>query len=151
MKTTSLFIALTTAAFAQEQTLCDQYGYYSSDGYSINNNLWGEDDGTGSQCTYVNSISDSGISWYTTWDWSGGDSQVKSYANSGYIGLTKMYVSDISSIPTSVEWGYDNTDINADVSYDLFTAADIDHDTSSGDYELMVWYVWLYQLFDFEC
>lgn len=146
MKTISLFIALATAILAQEQTLCDQYGYYSSGSYAINNNLWGKDSGTGSQCTYVNSISDSGVSWYTTWNWSGGENQVKSYANSGYTGLTKKYVSDISSIPTSVEWSYDNTDINADVAYDLFTAADINHSTSSGDYELMIWYVRLHQL-----
>ncbi|OQE46718.1 hypothetical protein PENCOP_c001G06247 [Penicillium coprophilum] len=139
MKTICLFAALAIAAFAQEQTLCDQYGYYSSGSYAVNNNLWGQEDGTGSQCTYVNSISDSGVSWSTTWNWSGGEGQVKSYANSGYIGQMQMYVSDINSIPTSVEWSYDNTEINADVSYDLFTAADIDHDTSSGDYELMIW------------
>lgn len=144
MKTFGLFIAFATAAFAQEQTLCDQYGYYSTGNYDVNNNLWGQDYGTGSQCTYINSISDSGVSWYTTWNWSGDEGQVKSYANSGYVGQMQMYISDISSIPTSVEWSYDTTDINADVAYDLFTAADASHDTSSGDYELMIWYVWLY-------
>lgn len=151
MMTTGLSIAFAATAFAQEQTLCDQYGYYSSGNYAVNNNLWGEDNGTGSQCTYIDSISDSGISWYTTWNWSGGSSNVKSYANSGYIGQMQMYVSDISSIPTSVEWSYDNTDINADVSYDLFTAADVNHDTSSGDYELMIWYVCLCRLLVIAC
>lgn len=151
MMTIGLFIALATAAFAQEQTLCDQYGYYSSGSYDVNNNLWGEDNGTGSQCTYINSISDSGVSWYTTWNWSGGEGNVKSYANSGYIGQMQMYVSDISSIPTSVEWSYDNTDINADVAYDLFTASDINHVTSSGDYELMIWYVCLCRLVVIGC
>lgn len=146
MKTISLFVALATAIFAQEQTLCSQYSDYSSGSYAVNNNLWGEDDGSGSQCTYVNSISGSGVSWYTTWNWTGGDGQVKSYANSAYTGLTKEYVSNIGSISTSVEWSYDNTDINADVSYDLFTAADINHSTSSGDYELMIWYVRLDRL-----
>ncbi|KAJ6001527.1 endoglucanase-1 [Penicillium canescens] len=139
MKTISLFIALATAAFAQQRTLCDQYGYFASGSYSVNNNLWGKYSGTGSQCTYVNSASNSGISWYTTWAWSGGENNVKSYANSGFIGLKKQHISDISSIPTSVKWSYDNTNIRADVSYDLFTAADINHDTSSGDYELMIW------------
>ncbi|KAJ5243932.1 hypothetical protein N7489_004028 [Penicillium chrysogenum] len=139
MKTTSLLIALATAAFAQQKTLCGQYETYSSGAYIVNNNLWGKDSGSGSQCASVNSISDSGVSWSTTWDWSGGEDNVKSYPNSGLVALKKQPVSDISSIPSSVKWNYDNTDIRADVAYDLFTAADINHDTSSGDYELMVW------------
>jgi xyloglucan-specific endo-beta-1,4-glucanase len=139
MKALSVVFILLSVALAQLQTLCDQYGTYEGDGgYTVNNNLWGEDSGSGSQCTYVDSISGSGVGWHTTWTWSGADNQVKSYANS-QVGLTKKYVSDISSIPTSVDWTYDNTAINADVSYDLFTAADINHVTYSGDYELMIW------------
>ncbi|KAJ5860287.1 endoglucanase-1 [Penicillium soppii] len=139
MKITPFLFALATTAFAQQQTLCDQYGYYASGSYSVNNNLWGKDSGTGSQCSYVNSVSGSGISWYTTWTWSGGENNVKSYPNSGLVNLKKQHVSQISSIPTSVNWSYDNTNIRADVSYDLFTAADINHNTYSGDYELMIW------------
>ncbi|CAG8886121.1 unnamed protein product [Penicillium egyptiacum] len=139
MKTTSLFIAFATAALAQQHTLCEQYGYYASGAYSVNNNVWGKDSGTGSQCLYVNSVLDSGISWSTTWTWSGGANNVKSYPNSGLVNLKKQPVSDIGSIPTSVKWSYDTTDIRADVAYDLFTAADINHDPSSGDYELMIW------------
>lgn len=105
----------------------------------MNNNLWGESAGSGSQCTKVNSISGSGVGWSTTWTWSGGSSSVKSYANSG-VAFTKKLVSQVGSIPTSAQWGYDNTNINADVEYDLFTAADINHVTYSGDYELMIWY-----------
>ncbi|KAF5866003.1 hypothetical protein ETB97_001581 [Aspergillus alliaceus] len=139
MKTTSLLLGFATAVFAQQKTLCDQYGYYGSGNYSVNNNLWGKDSATGSQCSYVNSVSGSGISWSTTWTWSGRENDVKSYANSGLINLKKQHVSSISSIPTSVKWSYDTTNIRADVSYDLFTAADINHDTSNGDYELMIW------------
>jgi xyloglucan-specific endo-beta-1,4-glucanase len=146
MKTTYFLLALATEAFAQQKTLCDQYGYYASGSYSVNNNMWGKDSGTGSQCSYVNSVSGSGISWYTTWAWSGGENNVKSYPNSGLVNLKKQHVSDIGSIPTSVKWSYDNTNIRADVSYDLFTAADINHDTSSGDYELMIWYMRLSRL-----
>ncbi|KFY98135.1 hypothetical protein V500_01796 [Pseudogymnoascus sp. VKM F-4518 (FW-2643)] len=138
MKTIVAASILFSTVLAQQQTLCDQYGSYNSAPYTVNNNLWGESSGTGSQCTYVDSISSSGVAWHTTWSWSGGDNQVKSYANS-QIDLTKKYVSDIGTIPTSVNWQYDNTNINADVSYDLFTAADINHVTYSGDYELMIW------------
>ncbi|QKX55431.1 uncharacterized protein TRUGW13939_02524 [Talaromyces rugulosus] len=135
----SILLGLAAMAYAQETTLCSQYATYTSGSYTVNNNLWGEDSGSGSQCTYVKSISDSDVSWSTTWNWSGGSSEVKSYANSQLSGFTKKYLSQLSSIATSVNWSYDNTDINADVSYDLFTAADINHVTYSGDYELMVW------------
>jgi xyloglucan-specific endo-beta-1,4-glucanase len=136
MKATLLFPAIASSAVAQ--TLCARYSTTSSGQYTVNNNLWGESSGSGSQCTSVSSISDSGVSWWTSWTWSGNDSAVKSYVNS-QLGFTKQLVSRIGSIPTSVQWSYDNANINADVSYDLFTAADIDHATYSGDYELMIW------------
>ncbi|KAF7588993.1 hypothetical protein BBP40_004924 [Aspergillus hancockii] len=129
-------LALATAVAAQ--SLCTQYGTHSSSGYTVNNNMWGKDSGTGSQCTYVDKISRDGVSWHVKWHWSGGDYSVKSYPNSG-VELQKKHVKDISSIPTSTKWRYDNTNINADVAYDLFTAADINHVTYSGDYELMIW------------
>jgi hypothetical protein len=139
MKSIITFSAVVSVATAQVSSFCTQYGTYSSGAYSVNNNLWGESAGSGSQCTNVNSISGSGVSWSTTWTWSGGSSSVKSYANSD-LAFTKKLVSQVGSIPTSVQWSYDNTNINADVSYDLFTAADINHVTYSGDYELMIWY-----------
>lgn len=137
MKATLLIPAIASSAVAQ--TLCSQYSSTSSGPYTVNNNLWGESSGSGSQCTYVDSISNSGVSWHTTWNWSGGQNSVKSYANSQLTGFTKQLVSQIGSMPTSVQWSYDNTNIRADVSYDLFTAADINHVTYSGDYELMIW------------
>lgn len=124
------------AAFAQE--ICEQYGTVSDGGYIVNNNLWGQDSGQGNQCTTVDSISGDGVAWHTTWTWSGGDNAVKSYANSGLI-LDPVLVSDTSSIPSTAQWSYDNTDITANVAYDLFTAADQNHETYSGDYELMIW------------
>ncbi|RQM05736.1 hypothetical protein DH86_00003590, partial [Scytalidium sp. 3C] len=132
------FVSLLSSAVVAQESFCTQYGTYTSGQYTVNNNLWGESSGSGSQCTYIDSISGSGVAWHTTWTWSGGDNQVKSYANS-QVSLNKKYVSDVGSIPTSVSWSYDNTNINADVSYDLFTAADINHVTYSGDYELMIW------------
>lgn len=131
--------SLAAAAVAQE--LCEQYGTHVSSPYSVNNNLWGMDTGSGSQCTYVDGISGSGAAWHTTWTWSGGEDEVKSYANSKLEDLNKALISDVQTIPTTVEWSYDNTDIRANVAYDLFTAADINHVTYSGDYELMIWCV----------
>jgi xyloglucan-specific endo-beta-1,4-glucanase len=134
----TLLLSLAATAYAQ-QNLCAQYASYTSGQYTVNNNLWGEGSGSGSQCTNVNSISGSGVSWSTTWNWSGSSNQVKSYANSQLSGLNKRHISDLSSISTSVQWSYSNTNIVADVSYDLFTASDINHVTYSGDYELMIW------------
>jgi xyloglucan-specific endo-beta-1,4-glucanase len=139
MKTVAILSAIVSTVAAQT-SFCTQYGTYTSNQYTINNNLWGESAGSGSQCTYVDSVSSSGARWHTTWQWSGGSSSVKSYANS-QVSLNKKYVSQVNSIPTSVSWSYSNTNINADVSYDLFTASDINHVTYSGDYELMIWYV----------
>ncbi|KAL2789054.1 concanavalin A-like lectin/glucanase domain-containing protein [Aspergillus keveii] len=134
MKAVSLIPLITYAA---AQQLCEQYGVVSSNGYIVNNNMWGQDSGTGTQCTTVDSISSDGVAWHTTWTWSG-DMTVKSYPNSGLV-FDPVLVRDISSIQTMAEWGYDNAEINADVAYDLFTAADSSHETSSGDYELMIW------------
>ncbi|KAG2420674.1 endoglucanase A precursor [Aspergillus terreus] len=139
MPNMKLLIGLSTlAATVLGQELCAQYDSASSPPYSVNNNLWGKDQGTGEQCVYVDSLSSSGASWHTTWTWSGGEGTVKSYSNSG-VTFDKKLVSDVQSISTSVSWSQDNTDVNADVAYDLFTAANVDHATSSGDYELMVW------------
>ena len=123
----------------QQKTLCDQYGYWSGNGYEINNNMWGESAGTGSQCTYLDNASDSGVSFHIKWNWSGGQNNVKSFP---YIGkqITKgRTISSIDSMQTSVSWNYDNQNIRADVAYDIFTASDPNHSTSSGDYELMIW------------
>ncbi|EAW20396.1 glycoside hydrolase family 12 protein [Aspergillus fischeri NRRL 181] len=120
----------TLAATAMGKELCAKYDSATSPPYSVNNNLWGEHQGTGSH--------DGGASWHTNWTWNGGEGTVKSYSNSGG-NFEKKLVSDVRSIRTGVVWMQDNENVEADVAYDLFTAANIDHATSSGDYELMIW------------
>ncbi|KAK1140292.1 hypothetical protein N8T08_010495 [Aspergillus melleus] len=137
MKLFLAFAALVASASAQKE-ICAQYDQAESPPYRVANNLWGKDSGSGSQCVYVDNISSSGVAWHTTWDWSGGEGSVKSYSNSG-VDFEKKPVSDVGSIPTDLEWSQDNTNVNADVAYDFFTAADKNHATSSGDYELMIW------------
>ncbi|KAI0512796.1 concanavalin A-like lectin/glucanase domain-containing protein [Xylaria bambusicola] len=135
----AVFFALAPAALAQSQTLCGQYAYYANGGYEFNNNMWGMSSGSGSQCTYVDRASSGGVAFHTTWQWSGGENNVKSYPYAGRQLSSKKLVSQIGSIPTSVSWSYSNTNIRANVAYDLFTASDPKHSTSSGDYELMIW------------
>ncbi|KAH8588477.1 glycoside hydrolase family 12 protein [Bisporella sp. PMI_857] len=120
-------------------SLCDQYSYYASDGYYFNNNRWGQGSATsGSQCLYVDSTSNSRVSWRADWTWAGGQNNVKSYPYAAK-SLTPKIISQIGSMQTSMSWSYSNTNIRANVAYDLFTAADQNHATSSGDYELMIW------------
>lgn len=138
----SLFLAAIVAlpAFGQERvTLCEQYGYHAAEGYEVLNNLWGMDAATsGSQCTYYLGPSGSGISWSSEWTWEGAENNVKSYVYAG-TQFDRRLVSSISSLPTSMTWSYDNTNIRANVAYDIFTHTDPEHANSSGDYELMIW------------
>jgi xyloglucan-specific endo-beta-1,4-glucanase len=139
MKTSAILSVLSTVTVGLAQQLCDQYGYHSSSGYEFNNNNWGKDAGQGSQCTYVDSVSGSGTRWHSTWSWSGGQDNVKAYPYSGLQLPQKRLVSQIGSLPTSASWNYQGQNIRANVAYDLFTAADPNHVTYSGDYELMIW------------
>ncbi|KAB5540493.1 glycoside hydrolase family 12 protein [Coniochaeta sp. 2T2.1] len=124
----------------QVQTLCDQYAYWSGSGYEILNNLWGKDAATsGSQCTYVDGQSGSGVSFHTTWTWNGGQNNVKSYIYAGRQVQKGRKVSSINSMQTSASWNYNTENIRANVAYDIFTAADPNHANSGGDYELMIW------------
>lgn len=125
----------------QAASLCGQYSYYAANGYEFNNNNWGKGSASsGSQCTTVESTSDSAIKWSTTWNWHGGQDNVKSYANVGKLFARGLKMNNIKSMPTSIQWDYQpRNGVRANVAYDIFTAADLNHDKSSGDYELMVW------------
>lgn len=95
-----------TPATLQERstTTCDQYGSVTTGSYIVYNDLWGESSATsGSQCTTVNGVTNSILSWSTSWTWAGGSSNVKSYANAALV-FTPRTLSDISSL-TAV-WKY---------------------------------------------
>ena len=122
------------------QSLCEQWGSWTGNGYYCYNNLWGQGDATsGQQCTYVDSASDAGVAWHTTWTWQGGQNNVKSYANCGRSVPKGKLMSSITSMQTSVSWVYNPNSVRANVAYDVFTAADPNHVTYSGDYEVMIW------------
>lgn len=124
----------------QQTTLCDQYAYWSGNGYEINNNLWGRGSASsGSQCTYVDGSSANDVRWRTTWTWQGGENNVKSYVYSGKQVARGRKINSFNSMQTSVTWSYNNMNVRANVAYDIFTAADPNHVNSSGDYELMIW------------
>jgi len=122
-------------------SLCTQYAYYAAGGYEILNNLWGKDQATGgSQCTYYEGTSGSGIKWSSDWSWQGGQDNVKSYVYAGRILDKGNTIDKIKSMPTEINWSYNQTsNVRANVAYDIFTSTDPNHVNSSGDYELMVW------------
>lgn len=120
-------------------TLTKQWGYWSKDGYELNNNTWGLHSATsGSQSTHYDGPSGPGIAWSSDWEWHGGENNVKSYVY-GARQFDRPLVSDIKSLPTQVSWGYNRNDVRANVAYDIFTDPDKNHKNSSGQYELMIW------------
>ncbi|KAI0314500.1 glycoside hydrolase family 12 protein [Amylostereum chailletii] len=112
--------------------------------YTLENNLWGEAAATsGSQSSQVTATSGTTITWQTTYTWTGGNFQVKSYANLDLrVGLGKA-ISTITSIPTTWQWSYASasSDLVADVSYDLWLSnvASSSGASSTSTFEIMVW------------
>ncbi|KAK7185913.1 hypothetical protein DPSP01_009937 [Paraphaeosphaeria sporulosa] len=122
-------------------SLCTQYAYYATNNYEILNNLWGKDSATsGSQCTYFEGTSGSGIKWSSTWTWQGGENNVKSYVYAGRLLTKGNTVAKVKTMQSQINWSYNTTNnVRANVAYDIFTASDPNHVNSSGDYELMIW------------
>ncbi|KAK7014417.1 concanavalin A-like lectin/glucanase domain-containing protein [Favolaschia claudopus] len=112
--------------------------------FVLENNLWGQSAATsGSQSSQVTATNGNSVTWHTTYTWTGGNSQVKSYANLDLrTGLGKS-ISSISSIPTAWKWTYSSASSNlvADVSYDLWlsTVGGSTGASSTSTFEIMVW------------
>ncbi|KAL7793685.1 endo-1,4-beta-glucanase [Trichoderma ceciliae] len=136
MKFLQIFPVILPVALAQ--TTCEQYGQFFGNQYSISNNLWGQNAGTGFGCITQVSLGSS-AAWHADWQWSGGQNNVKSYPNVQISIPTKRIVNSIGSMPTTARWNYTGSSLRANVAYDLFTAANPNHVTYSGDYELMIW------------
>ena len=71
----------TTTSPPSGQT-CTAFATITMGKYWINNNLWGQSSGTGSQCISSGSVNGNTISWSTNFNWANNPSQVKSYASS---------------------------------------------------------------------
>lgn len=106
---------------ASEQ--CGQYQSQSSGIYTLATNGWGWSSAspapssngpsgtTGNgQCSEIDSLSGSTISWDTDWTWAGTANQVKSYTNV-QTWCTQKQLSAYSSIPTTWDWSYTGTNL----------------------------------------
>jgi xyloglucan-specific endo-beta-1,4-glucanase len=96
---------LTGKSLTRRADFCDQWGQVTTGNFILYNNLWGQGNAdSGSQCTGLDSSSgNDSIAWHTSWSWSGGAGQVKSYANAAYV-FTPKQLSALGSIPTSWSW-----------------------------------------------
>ncbi|WP_304453715.1 hypothetical protein [Nocardiopsis sp. YSL2] len=127
---------------------CEAFAEIPMGRYWINNNLWGQDAGSGTQCVEDLYRNGEAIGWRTDWDWTGGPYQVKSYA-SAVLGWHWGWKSDRTGLPVRLSWGtpvpsawdYDvSTDGTAAVNYDLWL-----HDTADPGWEddpadeVMIW------------
>jgi len=83
---------------------CGQWDSIQTNGYTLYADLWNEAAGTGSQCSSVTGSSGNAISWTTSWSWSGGSNQVKSYTNAVLNMPVVSKLSAISSIPSTWAW-----------------------------------------------
>lgn len=96
-------------------TVCGQWDSVQTGTYTIYNNLWGKDSGTGSQCLTVDGITSGLVKWSTSWSWSGGPYNVKSYPNA-VLSAPAARVSAISSIPSKWQWRYGLYELHSVIS-----------------------------------
>ncbi|KIJ62250.1 glycoside hydrolase family 12 protein [Hydnomerulius pinastri MD-312] len=134
-----LLIPFVSATPVQQRstTVCGQYDTVAAGQYSLLTDLWGESGATsGSQCSTLDSVSGTTVSWSTTWTWTGGTG-VKSFSNIQLDDGINQQLSAISSMPSTWDWSQSSTGtVVADVAYDLFTST-----TASGSNvnEIMIW------------
>ncbi|KAJ5308816.1 hypothetical protein PENANT_c013G01565 [Penicillium antarcticum] len=128
--------AVPTKTLNRRSDFCDQWGSTTTGSYIVYNNLWGQSyDTSGKQCTGVDSLSGSTIAWHTSWSWAGTSNQVKSYANVA-LQFTARKLSAVKSIKSNWKWSSTNTNVVADIAYDMFLSSTADGDE---EYEIMVW------------
>ncbi|EIW52482.1 uncharacterized protein TRAVEDRAFT_184689, partial [Trametes versicolor FP-101664 SS1] len=111
--------------------------------YTLCQNLWGANTGVGSQTTTLISTNGDSASWSTTYQWSQSPDNVKSYPNLYHNTAKGMQLQDIVTAPTNWQWFYKSadSDLRADVSYDLWTGVPQAGDPASAasSYEIMIW------------
>ena len=146
---------VTVAQAGESSKKCAAYDTVTLGKYYVNNNLWGQDKATGSQCVWGDSQSGSTISWGTSFSWAnnskGTDADVKSYASTvlgwhwgwkvdkAATGLP-IRVGDRKPVKTSWNFSLSANPGTLDVAYDLWL-----HSKNTADWqdkptdEIMIW------------
>ncbi len=146
---------VTVAQAGEDARKCGAFETITMGKYYVNNNLWGQNDGTGTQCVWDNSRSGNTISWGTDYRWTskpGKDNSVKSYASSvlgwhwGWKvdkGSTELpvRVGDGKRINTTWDFTVSSNPGTMNVAYDLWL-----HNKNNADWpdqptdEIMIWF-----------
>ncbi|WP_037679448.1 endo-1,4-beta-glucanase [Streptomyces griseus] len=146
---------VTVAQAGESSKKCTAFDTITLGKYYVNNNLWGQDKGTGGQCVWDNSAAGSTVSWGTDYTWAnnskGKDSDVKSYAGTvlgwhwgwkvdrAKTGLP-LRVGDRKPVKTSWEFSVSSDPGTMNVAYDLWL-----HTKNTADWqdqptdEVMIW------------
>lgn len=146
---------VTVAQAGESSRKCTAFDTITLGKYYVNNNLWGQDKGTGSQCVWDNSATGDTISWGTSYTWAnnskGTDADVKSYASTvlgwhwgwktdkAATGLP-IKVGDRKPVRTTWEFSLPATPGTMNVAYDLWL-----HTKNTADWqdqptdEIMIW------------
>ncbi|MFD4603732.1 endo-1,4-beta-glucanase [Streptomyces sp. NPDC058464] len=146
---------VTVAQAGESSKKCTAFDTVTLGKYYVNNNLWGQDKGTGTQCVWDNSASGSTVSWGTSYTWAnnskGTDSDVKSYASTvlgwhwgwkvdkAATGLP-IRVGDRKKVTTRWNFTLSSSPGTLDVAYDLWL-----HAKNTADWqdqptdEIMIW------------
>ncbi|KAM5541143.1 hypothetical protein V8D89_005072 [Ganoderma adspersum] len=139
----AFFLDALSIAGVSAQTTLQGNDCSAAGAYTLCQNLWGADTGTGSQTTTLRAASGNSVSWETSYTWANSPDNVKSYPNVGHNTAKGMQLQDITSAPTSWQWYYQSasSDLRADVSYDIWTGVPPSGDVASAasSYEIMIW------------
>ncbi|KAG6890337.1 hypothetical protein C0992_002320 [Termitomyces sp. T32_za158] len=115
---------------------CGQWDAVTAGQYTLFLDQWGlSGASSGSDCASLTSLSGTTIAWKNTWTWVGGTG-VKSFTNIAVNSGLNQRLSDISSIPSTWRWSQSNSNVVADVAYDLFTSSS---SGGSAQNEIMIW------------
>ncbi|MGX5187913.1 GH12 family glycosyl hydrolase domain-containing protein [Streptomyces avermitilis] len=146
---------VTVAQAGETGKKCAAFDTITLGKYYVNNNLWGQDKATGTQCVWDDSRSGSTISWGTDYSWAnnsaGHDYDVKSYASSvlgwhwgwkadkAATGLP-VRVGDRKSVKTTWDFSVSAGPGTMNVAYDLWLHAknNADWQDQPTD-EIMIW------------
>jgi hypothetical protein len=135
---------------ANAANTCTAYGTITQGKYWINNNVWGQNSGSGWQCIWDTSTSGNTIGWGTSWSWSGQSNSVKSYASS-VLGWHWGWKNSNTGLPIQLSanrsvntgWNYrvtQNGAVTMNVAYDLWlhTISNPSYNNNPTD-EVMIW------------
>lgn len=61
--------AAPTSTIEKRASICGQWDSATTGSYTLYQDLWNESEGSGSQCSQINSLSGTDVAWSTSWSW----------------------------------------------------------------------------------